>query len=234
MILIIKHVSSEGPGLIGGLFYKHHYDIKTIDLEHGDKLPKNINGIDAVISMGGPMNVYEETRYPFLKEEDALLRLAFKARVPVLGICLGAQLMAKALGAKIDKSSEKEIGWDKVPLTCHGIIDPLFEGLDNILEVFQWHEDKFEVPKNTVLLAENEVCAQAFKVNDNSYAFQFHIEVTTNMIKQWLNNTTIKINEQEIISRAYAIKDRFTNQMSNMLENYLKIIRLYENSPSTN
>ncbi|MEI8175438.1 MAG: type 1 glutamine amidotransferase [Candidatus Omnitrophota bacterium] len=184
MILIIKHAAHEGPGTLGEYFGNRS---RTIDLGRGDRLPKTSEGIAAIISMGGPMNVYEEERYPFLKDEDLFLKDALRRAVPFIGICLGAQLLAKAAGATVVKAPERETGWHAIGLTREGIADPLFAGLEESLTVFQWHEDMFEVPAGGVLLARSAACPhQAFRIGTNAYGLQFHVEVTLTMIEAWL------------------------------------------------
>jgi GMP synthase (glutamine-hydrolysing) len=224
MILIIKHALDEGPGLLENYFLAKKINFWVLEFEKGEKIPDSFDGIDAIISLGGPMNVYQENEYPFLKDEDIMLKKAFSLNIPVLGICLGAQLMAKALGAAVKKAKEKEIGWKTVGLNCRGIIDPLFAGVDSVLEVFQWHEDMFEVPKKGVLLADNTVCPQTFKYGNRSYAFQFHIEVTPKLIEKWMETESSKKDQLKIIDRAFSKKDDYIRQMNTILNNYMNII----------
>ena len=228
MILIIKHAVSEGPGLLLDFFRNHQIKTQIIELEKGERLPLSLKGIDAIVSMGGPMNAYDEKEYPFLKFENMLFKKAFENKVPVLGICLGAQLMSKALGGSIKKAKEKEIGWEKIELNCNGIIDPIFQGIDSVIDVFQYHEDEFSVPENASLLAINRVCPQAFRFGRNSYAFQFHIEVTPKMIELWMDDCVFKVDKLKVISTTYERKEKFENQMLKILSNYLKIINTYE------
>ncbi|HBU70509.1 MAG TPA: GMP synthase [Elusimicrobia bacterium] len=189
MILVIKNIKIEGPGMIESFFASRGYIIKTVELGEGEKLPENLLGINAVFIMGGPMNVYETEKYGFLSEEGYFITEAVRAGLPVMGICLGAQLMAKAFGAKVSKAAEKEIGWHKISLSAAGETDPLFNGLGRELEVFQWHGDKFEVPEGGVLLGSSPVCGQAFRLGKKAYALQFHIEVTSEIINCWLKDT---------------------------------------------
>jgi GMP synthase-like glutamine amidotransferase len=134
------------------------------------------------------MSVYQEREFPFLKEECQLLEAAVRADIRTLGVCLGAQLTAKALGSKIVKAPQKEVGWYNVRLTAEGRKDSLFKGLGEQLRVFQWHEDTFELPGAAVLLAESEACRnQAFRYGHNVYALQFHLEVDGPMIENWFD-----------------------------------------------
>ncbi len=215
MILVVKHISIEGAGTLGEYLINNGRRIKTIELDKGDNLPASLKGIEAIVLLGGPMNVYEQDKYPFLKGEDILLKKALKERIPILGICLGAQLLAKALGAKVKKARQKEIGWYKLNLTKQGKKDILFKGIGKDFDVFQWHEDTFDIPENATLLATTKTCKnQAFKYGDNAYGLQFHIEVTFDMIKNWIKEYTAedknmmcdyKNIEDEFKSSAYKI-----------------------------
>lgn len=144
----------------------------------------------AVISLGGPMNVYEEETYPFLKAEDDLIRRVVADGIPFLGICLGGQLLAKAVGGRVTRNPVKEIGWHAVELDQPGQRDPLFAGLPDRFPVFQWHGDTFSLPGEAVRLARSDACQnQAFRFGFGgiAYALQFHLEVTPGMIDRWVH-----------------------------------------------
>lgn len=186
MILFVKHIDIEGPGSVEEFFRNTTWSLQTVNLAQGERLPDNLREIEAIITLGGPMNVYQEDKYPFLKDEDVFLKNAIKNQVPTLGICLGAQLLAKAAGAKIKKAKTEEIGWYKANLTPAGLKDNLFLGLKPQLDVFQWHEDTFDIPEQGILLAESKTCKnQAFRFGTNAYGLQFHFEVTGEMIEDW-------------------------------------------------
>jgi GMP synthase-like glutamine amidotransferase len=186
MILAIKHIDIEGPGFIQE-YLDASNDLRILDLSRGDSLPGNLSGIEGIISLGGPMNAYEEDKYPFLKDEDRLLKKAVNEQVPVLGICLGAQLLAKACGARVMRAEEKEIGFYGINITEEGKSDLLFSGLPSQLKVFQWHEDTFEIPSGASLLARGASCRnQAFRIGKNVYGLQFHLEATLDMIESWV------------------------------------------------
>jgi GMP synthase (glutamine-hydrolysing) len=137
--------------------------------------------------MGGPMGVYEQARYPFLSTEIALLKDAVAAGLPVLGVCLGAQLLAAALGAKVAKNPQKEIGWHPLMREPGADGDPLFAAFGQTETVFQWHGDAFALPKGAVRLASSPLCPQqAFRFGRSAYGLQFHVEVTETMVRAWL------------------------------------------------
>ncbi len=185
-VLVIKHVDIEGPGLIEDCLRTERIPCQIFSLESGLHLPK-LDDLTHLVFLGGPMNVYEEDRYPFLKEEDLFIKEAIQRGKSILGICLGAQLIAKALGAKVFKAPAKEIGWYDVSLTRIGSIDPIFSRLPKTFPVFQWHEDTFEIPHRAILIATSSLVPhQAFLYGDNVYGIQFHLEVTQEMIHEWM------------------------------------------------
>jgi GMP synthase-like glutamine amidotransferase len=184
--LIVKHVDIEGPGLIEDRLRQEKIPYQILTLESGLHLPK-LDNFTHIVILGGPMNVYEEDQYPFLREEDLFIKEAIQRGKSILGICLGAQLIAKALGARIFKAPVKEIGWCDVSLTRIGSIDPFFSQLPRTFSVFQWHGDTFEIPHSAVLIATSSLVPhQAFRYGDNAYGLQFHLEVTQEMIREWM------------------------------------------------
>lgn len=224
-LLVIKHVENEGPGTIGDYFKDEAWAVKSIDLSRGKSLPASPDQYDAIVCMGGPMNVYEEDRYPFLRVEDEFIRKTVAEGVPFLGICLGSQLLAKACGAKVKKAPVKEMGWSKVGITEAGRRDPLFNGVKDEALVFQWHEDTFDIPEKGVLLAESAVCAnQAFRVGRNAYGLQFHIEVTPEIITEWLKSYDgVGQESAEMIKEARLNKMPFLKQAYHIHRNFLTI-----------
>lgn len=183
--LVIMHVESEGPGSLGEFLQSYGFRLQTVKLYKEEKLPRNVQKFDAIVSMGGHMSVHDEKLYPFLKDEKEFLRRAVDKNIPILGICLGAQMIAHACGASIEKSSENEVGWKEVFVTNEGRRDILFQGLPDTLQVFQWHEDTFDMPHGGTLLAIGKECPhQAFRYR-NAYGLQFHIEVTQYILTEW-------------------------------------------------
>lgn len=214
MILFIKHIDIEGPGTIADFLEDNKLPYTVIDLSQGDKVPKLEKDFQAVICLGGPMNVYEEEKYRFLKEEDILLKRIIDEEVPFLGICLGAQLIAKATGAQVAKNPEKEIGWYKIVLSDNGLKDDLFKDLPEVFKVFQWHGDTFGLPHGGKRLAFSELCQnQALKYGRNIYGIQFHVEVTKDMIAQWADAY-----KGELESLKGIVSDK-----QKMLEDYAKV-----------
>ncbi|MBN1931602.1 MAG: type 1 glutamine amidotransferase [Desulfobacterales bacterium] len=185
--LIITHDESEGPGTLGDFLNGFGLSVRTVRLYNGESLPGNVAGYDAIVTMGGAMSVNEEYLYPFLAKERVFLKEAIDGNIPVLGICLGAQMIAKACYASVGRAPEKELGWRNVSQTELGQRDILFQGLPANLQVFQWHNESFEVPQGGSLLATSAKCPnQAFRYR-NAYGLQFHIEVTRDMLIEWLD-----------------------------------------------
>jgi len=230
MILIIKHIDIEGAGTLEDFLANGTRDVSLVNVSAGEKLPDTLAGVEALVCLGGPMNVYEEKKYPFLSGEDILLKDALARRIPVLGICLGAQLLAKACGAKVTKAGVKETGWSKVSLTAEGKNDRLFKGLPGELNVFEWHEDTFEIPGGGVLLAEGAACRnQAFRVGGNAYGIQFHIEVTPEMIGSWIKHYTkdgqpSRAAAREMLREASVNNNGFYRQAQKMYLNFAGMI----------
>jgi GMP synthase-like glutamine amidotransferase len=227
MILFIKHIDIEGPETLGAFFEKEGYPLSVIDLHRGAKLPDSLKDIDAVVSLGGPMNVYEEDEYPFLKDEDLFLKKVLKAGVPFLGICLGAQLLAKAAGGKVVRSPQAEIGWFEIFLTAEGMKDPLFRGLTPVMEVYQWHGDMCVIPPGGVHLASSDRCpVQAFRVGTNAYGLQFHAEITAKSIDEWsCDYAPEKQHERKaMLMRYQQLKREFDRAGEILCGNFLRIV----------
>ena len=228
MILFIKHVEIEGPETLGVFFAGKGYQIKVADLHKGDKLPKSLDGLDAVVFLGGPMNVYEEEMYPFLKEEDVFLKALLARNVPILGICLGSQLLAKAAGGRVVRSPQSEIGWFTVDITPEGRRDPLFAGINSPLEVYQWHGDMCQPPQGAVLLASSSGCpVQAFRYGANAYGLQFHAEITDQSIRDWSEDfPPERLPEREEMLKHYQqVKASFHKNGQRLCENFLKAMQ---------
>jgi len=186
MILFVKHIGIEGPGTFGDFLKERGEPFCTVELGEGESLPDSPSDFKAVIVLGGPMNVYEEDRFPFLKNENCFIQKVLKEQIPYLGICLGAQLLAKAAGAAVVRSPVQEIGWYRIALTAQGQQDPFFKGFSESDPVYQWHGDMFQIPANGQLLASAAGCPhQALKVGRNAYGLQFHVEITDQSIKEW-------------------------------------------------
>lgn len=185
-VLFIKNITLEGPGTMGPFLRERNIPFVIHDLFAGDGLPDSPDAFGAIVVLGGPMSIYEEEKYPFLAEEKSFLRRCAELNQPMLGICLGAQLLADILGAKVAKNEVSEIGWMDVELTSDGEISPLFSGFPKSFPVFQWHGDTFTMPSKAYWLARSLLCFhQAFSVEETIFGLQFHIEVDAETAVQW-------------------------------------------------
>ncbi len=191
-ILIIKNVFTEGPGTIADYLHAEKIPSTLCDLSIGAAVPE-LGSFTHLLIMGGPMAVYEMDRYPYLINEAQLINAAIKANKHILGVCLGAQMVAHALGARVYAGGRKEIGWYEIALTPEGMKDPLMSSLaldgKSAAQVFQWHGDTFDLPAGAVRLASSDLYPnQAFRYSDRVYALQFHIEVTPKIVSDWLKD----------------------------------------------
>jgi GMP synthase-like glutamine amidotransferase len=191
-VLIIQNVTSEGPGTIADHLRTNNFPFTCIDLERGHSLPDSAP-FSHVVILGGPMAVYEMDRTPYLKDEALFIEKAVGAGKHVLGVCLGAQMLAHVLGAHVYPGRQKEIGWYNVALTDDGMKDTCMAELavedKRIAHVFQWHGDTFDLPHGALRLASSDLFPnQAFRYSDRVYALQFHIEVTPGIVTGWLRN----------------------------------------------
>jgi GMP synthase-like glutamine amidotransferase len=181
-ILAFRHVPFEGVGRIADALQDVQIDYADLYLD--PPVRPDPAGYDALIVLGGPMSANDDL--PFLHEEVEIVAQAIARQQSVLGICLGAQLLARALGATVRRNAAPETGWFPVQLTEAGREDPLLGQLSNPFEVFHWHNDTFDLPPGATHLASSEGCRnQAFRVGKLLYGFQFHPEVTPEMIADW-------------------------------------------------
>lgn len=223
-ILIIKHEKNEGPGTLEEYLIEKHRQFVIIELWNGDKLP-SLDACSAIISLGGPMNVYEEEEYPFLGLEDGFLKGAIEKNIPTMGICLGAQLLAKCMSERVYKADQAEIGWGAIRMTAETRQDPLFRGLPHTMEVFQWHEDTFTIPANGTLLASSNECQnQAMRIGTRAWGLQFHPEMTIQMIEAWSATEGSKINVKKLIDRYLHIKEIYKKHAITIYDNFMGVI----------
>lgn len=183
--VVLQHVEWEGPGIIAGEAEKRGCEIDIRRLDREDPVP-DADYVDGLVVMGGPLGVYEEDSYAFLHKECELLGEVVRRGGPVLGVCLGAQLLAKALGAEVFRGHGTEIGFGSVELTAAGQEDPLFAGAGETLPVFHWHSDTFTLPEGAELLASSAMYRyQAFRFGNRAYGLQFHVEPDASTWAAW-------------------------------------------------
>ena len=183
-ILVLQHIACEPPAAFEDELRSRGLDVARVELDEGDPLPA-WRDFPAIVVMGGPMGAYDETDHPWLVEEKRLLREAVEADVPVWGVCLGAQLLASALGARVYPGEPPEVGLLPVHLTGEAAEDPVFRDAPASFPTLQWHGDTFDLPEGATLLASSPAYPhQAFRVG-RSYGLQFHIEVPLELATEW-------------------------------------------------
>lgn len=210
MIAVFKHVPFEGPGLIADMMEGRGMPYKTVEVFR-EGVPLSVAGFSGLVSMGGPMSVCDNIEE--IEKEKLLISEAVQRKMPVLGICLGAQILASALGAQIHRGSEPEIGWGEVNLTGNGLLDTLFAGVETPLQVLHWHGDTFDLPESAVHLASSgRYEQQAFRMGYSAYGFQFHLEIDEEMVRDWVTRDLAE--ENGLLSGT----DNITGQMKDHLD----------------
>ena len=183
-VVAFRHVPSRDLGLLQPSLDEHGITVEFADLYREGATPPDLTSADGLIFLGGPMSANDDL--PYLQTELQSIQHAVAHGQPVLGLCLGAQLMAKALGARVYRNPVKEIGWFDVQWTDAARHDPLFAGLEGSETLLEWHYDTFDLPSGATHLAWSETCRnQAFRLAANAYGLQFHLEVTPAIIANW-------------------------------------------------
>lgn len=214
-VLIIKNVISEGPGTIEEFLRMKKKPFRIVELGEGEKAP-SLDRFQTLIVLGGPMGVYEMEKYPHLSSASRIIREAINRDMNILGICLGAQMIAHCLGAEVYPGATQEIGWSHIELTGDGLKDPLMRKLAvhpmvkdfwRRFKVFQLHGDTFDLPMNTAHIARSDLYAhQAFRFAKSVYGLQFHIEVTKGMLSEWVKEISGK---EHILEETEKIFDEY-------------------------
>ena len=192
-ILVVQHIDIETPGIIADLMTKRNidFDCKNLISDY-----ENLLDYDALIIMGGPMSVNEKSRYSFIETEIELVKKYLELKKPIIGICLGSQIIASALNSLIYKNSQQELGWHDVKI--FNTDDTIFENLDNEFLAFHWHGDIFSLPDNSIKLASSKISdIQAFIYRKTCYGLLFHLEITKDIVQ----NITAKF-ESDLLSES--------------------------------
>lgn len=184
--LAIAHQRDSGPGVFAEALHSAGVALEEWDIVEAAEPPSDPLGYDLVLSLGGAMNVDEEERHPWLRAEKRLLAELLAAERPVLGVCLGAQLLSEAAGGAPRRASEPEIGWFEVEVTDHGTGDPVIGPLAPGFGAFEWHSYECGLPREAVVLARTPVCAQAYRLGERAWGIQFHAEVSAPDAAHWI------------------------------------------------
>jgi GMP synthase-like glutamine amidotransferase len=186
--LAIVHQPDAGPGVFAEAFAKRGDQLDSWEIAQGADPPADPRSYDAVLSFGGAMNAHQEEEYPWLRFEKDLLAELLAGGMPLLGVCLGAQLLAEAAGATPRRASRPEIGWHEVEVTPEGAEDPLLAPLAPRFSAFQWHSYEAPLPPAATALARSPVCLQAYRIGDSAWGIQFHAEVSAPDAEHWFDD----------------------------------------------
>ena len=189
-IIILQHIDIETPGYILDLMKRDNFNLTTIELDEGDKIPHNLEKFDGMFCMGGPMDTWMENDYPWLVDEKKQIKeFVVNLRKPYLGFCLGCQLLGEVLGGSVVKSVPPEIGILDVDMKNNYITDKLFSDFSSSIKALQWHSyevQNLETNNEVTLLGSSPTTKyQIFKYQNHAYGIQFHIEIKNNTVSQW-------------------------------------------------
>jgi GMP synthase (glutamine-hydrolysing) len=186
-LLVFQHAATEPLGVLDPMLRQRGFRIRYLNFARDPHAVPDVSRYNGLVVLGGPMNVDEHVRYPHLRAEMEAINEAIRRDIPVLGICLGAQLLAAALGASVRPHTVREIGWYALHPTPAAREDRLLRHFDGSQAVFQWHAYTFDLPRGAVLLASTDSCShQAFRYGERAYGLQFHLEADEALINRWL------------------------------------------------
>ena len=189
-VIVLQHIKIEDPGYIKDLMIKDNVNLTTIELDEGEKIPKDLNQFDAMFCMGGPMDTWMEQDYPWLKEEKKrIAEFVLNLKKPYLGFCLGCQLLGEVIGGKVVKSEPSEIGILDINFIQNGKNENIFSSFPKQIKSLQWHSyevKNLENNKDVTLIASSDVTKyQIFKYQNHAYGIQFHIEIKDTTVNEW-------------------------------------------------
>ena len=185
-VLALIHGTNARSGVFGDEILERGHTLEEWSLAWGTPPPRPLDAYGAVLVFGGAMHADQDDRHPWLREENLFLRRMLDTHQPVLGVCLGAQLLAKAAHADVRPAPQPEIGWVPVELTDAAAADPVLGRLPERFDAFQWHHYTYDVPAGGAELARSDVCTQAFRLGDAAWGVQFHPEVTAAQVESWI------------------------------------------------
>jgi GMP synthase (glutamine-hydrolysing) len=188
-VLAVQHTPVETLGTLEEALRGADVPLAYLRTHEGEPVPESAGSLGGLVVLGGPMGVYETELYPHLEDEIQLIQDALERGTPILGVCLGSQLLARALGAKVEPMGKKELGWGEVETTSEAIYDPLFGSLGTSFTAFHWHGDAFGLPEGTTLLASSRSTpVQAFEFEKRAYGLLFHLEVDEWLVRGMLDD----------------------------------------------
>ena len=189
-IIVLQHIKIEDPGYIKDLMINDNFNITTIELDEGEKIPNNLNEFDAMFCMGGPMDTWMEKQYPWLIDEKIKIReFILNLKKPYLGFCLGCQLLGEVIGGKVVKSKNPEIGILNINFLSEKKKDLLFNEFPDQIKSLQWHsyevQDLEKISDVKLIGSSPETKYQIFKFQEHAYGIQFHIEIKDTTVNEW-------------------------------------------------
>lgn len=223
-ILAIRHVKIEHAGILGEILSEKGYTIKYLDTPMGQLLENGLENYSMLLILGGYMGAYEEDKYPFLKYEFKIIEYALKKDIPLIGICLGAQMLAKVLNFNVYKGNTKEIGFFEIKkIQNHSY----FLDFPQTFKAFQWHGDTFDLPSSLRIFSSEKYQNQGFAYN-KAIGLQFHLEVTQTMIKEWLKEYSDEVKQEkldlkEILPQAKIVVPQLEKYAKSLIENLLNL-----------
>jgi GMP synthase-like glutamine amidotransferase len=240
--LVFQHVAVEHPGIFRNFWKEAGVGWTTIELDEGAQIPADLSAYDALIVMGGPMDVWQTQEHTWLKPEIAAIRqFVVGLGKPYLGVCLGHQLLAAALGGHVALAAEPEVGPCQVRLTRHHSSDPLLQGLPSPLTTFQWHGAEVKsVPADAVVLAETGACPiQAFRWGPNAFGLQFHAEITEETVADWGRIPAYRCSleaalgagaSERLAAETLALLPEFNRTARTLSNRFLEVVRRHRGS----
>jgi len=234
-IIVLQHIACEPPGIYEDILAEKGAFIHRIEIDEGEQLP-DWRRFDGIIAMGGPMSVNDGETLPWLDSEKRWLREAVLAGHPYWGVCLGVQLLAASLGARVYAGAKPEVGIMPVFLTAEALTDPVFSSLPRELLTFQWHGETFDLPHGAVLLATSPAYPnQAFRWGKKAYGVQFHVEISADLVKRWSQVPAYQAALERVLGVGGATKvggevsgeqESLHSRARSMFENWLRACQL--------
>lgn len=229
-VTVIQHLSSEGLGTLEPVLDAAGIPFRSIKIFADERVPADLGEDGGLIVLGGPVGVYQSEDYPYLLDEIRLIESVLRQDKPVLGICLGSQLLASALGAKVTGSGRQEIGWHPVRLSEAAQSDALWNNIENQFTAYHWHGDVFELPADAVCLASSALTAnQAFRYGEKAYGILFHPEATVEIISSMTVDFAHEaaqagIAQEEVISDSAKYLSAFQTIAGRVFNRWVKLL----------